>query len=379
MQRAKDFFKKEPVFVIAFLCAVLSMFLVPPSADYIGYIDFRVLELLFCLMAVVAGLQQCGLFTVLAQRLLTGRKQLRLLYLALVLLPFFCSMLITNDVAFITFVPFAVMVLKMASLEGSVCMTVTLLTIAANLGSMFTPIGNPQNLYLYSVSGMSALSFVKVMGPLSLVSLLLLIGGCLLQKNESMQIEQIRRKTKKNKTAENLILLFLFCVSLATVLRVLSWPVLLGITLLICLFLFGSGKEEFLPLRVDYSLLLTFVAFFVFIGNMGRIPIVKELLIKVLEGHELILGFAASQVISNVPAAILLSGFTTDYPMLLRGVNIGGLGTLIASLASLISYKFYVQESEKNETAGTKGQYFRYFTVWNIVFAIVLLAVNVIV
>ena len=194
-----------------------------------------------------------------------------------------------------------------------------------------------------------------------------------------MQIEQIRRKTKKNKTAENLILLFLFCVSLATVLRVLSWPVLLGITLLICLFLFGSGKEEFLPLRVDYSLLLTFVAFFVFIGNMGRIPIVKELLIKVLEGHELILGFAASQVISNVPAAILLSGFTTDYPMLLRGVNIGGLGTLIASLASLISYKFYVQESEKNETAGTKGQYFRYFTVWNIVFAIVLLAVTVVV
>ena len=199
-----------------------------------------------------------------------------------------------------------------------------------------------QNLYLYSVSGMSALSFVKVMGPLSLVSLLLLIGSCLVQKNESMQIEQIRRKTPKNKTAENLILLFLFCVSLATVLRVLSWPVLLGITLLICLFLFGSGKEEFLPLRVDYSLLLTFVAFFVFIGNMGRIPIVKELLIKVLEGHELILGFAASQVISNVPAAILLSGFTTDYPMLLRGVNIGGLGTLIASLASLISYKFYV-------------------------------------
>ena len=244
---------------------------------------------------------------------------------------------------------------------------------------MATPVGNPQNLYLYSVSGMSALSFVKVMGPLSLVSLLLLIGGCLLQKNESMQIEQIRRKTKKNKTAENLILLFLFCVSLATVLRVLSWPVLLGITLLICLFLFGSGKEEFLPLRVDYSLLLTFVAFFVFIGNMGRIPIVKELLIKVLEGHELILGFAASQVISNVPAAILLSGFTTDYPMLLRGVNIGGLGTLIASLASLISYKFYVQESEKNETAGTKGQYFRYFTVWNIVFAIVLLAVTVVV
>ena len=299
--------------------------------------------------------------------------------LVLVGLCFFCSMWITNDVALLTFVPFTILVLRMAKLDQRMIPVITMETIAANLGSMATPVGNPQNLYLYSVSGMSALSFVKVMGPLSLVSLLLLIGGCLIQKNENMQIEQIRRKTQKNKTAENLILLFLFCVSLATVLRVLPWPVLLGITLLICLFLFGSGKEEFLPLKVDYSLLLTFVAFFVFIGNMGRIPMVKKLLITILEGHELILGFASSQVISNVPAAILLSGFTTEYPALLQGVNIGGLGTLIASLASLISYKFYVQESEKNETAGTKGQYFRYFTVWNVIFAIVLLAVTAVV
>lgn len=379
MKRVIVYLKRETVLCIAVFLAVISMFFVRPDRAYAGYIDTRVLALLFCLMTIMEGFKKTGLFEQMANTLLKKVHTFRQLMLVLVGLCFFCSMWITNDVALLTFVPFTILVLRMAKLDQRMIPVITMETIAANLGSMATPVGNPQNLYLYSVSGMSALSFVKVMGPLSLVSLLLLIGGCLLQKNESMQIEQIRRKTKKNKTAENLILLFLFCVSLATVLRVLSWPVLLGITLLICLFLFGSGKEEFLPLRVDYSLLPTFVTFFVFIGNMGRIPIVKELLIKVLEGHELILGFAASQVISNVPAAILLSGFTTDYPMLLRGVNIGGLGTLIASMASLISYKFYVQESEKNETAGTKGQYFRYFTVWNIVFAIVLLAVTVVV
>ena len=382
MKRVIVYLKRETVLCIAVFLAVISMFFVRPDRAYAGYIDTRVLALLFCLMTIMEGFKKTGLFEQMANTLLKKVHTFRQLMLVLVGLCFFCSMWITNDVALLTFVPFTILVLRMAKLDQRMIPVITMETIAANLGSMATPVGNPQNLYLYSVSGMSALSFVKVMGPLSLVSLLLLIGGCLLQKNESMQIEQIRRKTKKNKTAENLILLFLFCVSLATVLRVLSWPVLLGITLLICLFLFGSGKEEFLPLRVDYSLLLTFVTFFVIadahIYDL-HIPIVKELLIKVLEGHEFILGFAASQVISNVPAAILLSGFTTDYPMLLRGVNIGGLGTLIASMASLISYKFYVQESEKNETAGTKGQYFRYFTVWNIVFAIVLLAVTVVV
>ena len=246
---------------VAVFLAVISMFFVKPDRAYAGYIDTRVLALLFCLMTIMEGFKKTGLFEQMANTLLKKVHTFRQLMLVLVGLCFFCSMWITNDVALLTFVPFTILVLRMAKLDQRMIPVITMETIAANLGSMATPVGNPQNLYLYSVSGMSALSFVKVMGPLSLVSLLLLIGGCLIQKNENMQIEQIRRKTQKNKTAENLILLFLFCVSLATVLRVLPWPVLLGITLLICLILFGSGKEEFLPLKVDYSLLLTFVAF----------------------------------------------------------------------------------------------------------------------
>ena len=375
MKRVIAYFKRETVLCAAVFLAVISMFIVKPDRAYVGYIDVRVLALLFCLMTIMEGFKKTGLFEWLASALLKKVHTFRQLMLALVGLCFFCSMWITNDVALLTFVPFTILVLRMSKLDRRMISVITMETIAANLGSMATPVGNPQNLYLYSVSGMTAFFFVKVMGPLSLISLFLLVGGCLVQKNENMQIEQVRSKAPTDKTAENLILLFLFGVSLATVLRILSWPVLLGITLLICLFLFGSGKEEFLPRKVDYSLLLTFVAFFVFIGNMGRIPIVKELLIKILDGHELIVGFVSSQIISNVPAAILLSGFTTDYAALLQGVNIGGLGTLIASLASLISYKFYVQECEANVHAGSKGQYLRYFTVWNVVFAIVLLLV----
>ena len=179
MQRAKDFFKKEPVFVIAFLCAVLSMFLVPTSADYIGYIDFRVLELLFCLMAAVAGMQQEGVFLVLAQKILAGKKSLRLLTLTLVMLPFFSSMLITNDVALITFVPFAVLVLELTGQTKHLAWVVTLQTIAANIGSMLTPVGNPQNLYLSSFYQLAAGDFFAVTIPIVLLSFVMLALCCI--------------------------------------------------------------------------------------------------------------------------------------------------------------------------------------------------------
>mgnify|MGYP002610858455 CR=1 FL=1 len=370
MKRVIVYLKRETVLCIAVFLAVISMFFVRPDRAYAEYIDTRVLALLFCLMTIMEGFKKTGLFEQMANTLLKKVHTFRQLMLVLVGLCFFCSMWITNDVALLTFVPFTILVLRMAKLDQRMIPVITMETIAANLGSMATPVGNPQNLYLYSVSGMSALSFVKVMGPLSLVSLLLLIGGCLLQKNESMQIEQIRRKTKKNKTAENLILLFLFCVSLATVLRVLSWPVLLGITLLICLFLFGSGKEEFLPLRVDYSLLLTFVAFFIFIGNAGRISAFSLWLNQIIEGREVIVAVLASQIISNVPTALLLSGFTNKISLLIIGTNLGGLGTLIASMASLISYRQIAQEETER-----KGKYFLIFTISNVIFLLILLGV----
>lgn len=378
MKRIVTYLKREMVLCAAAFLALLSMFFVKPDRGYVDYLDARVLALLFCLMTVMEGFKKTGLFEQMANRLLKKVKTFRQLMIVLVGLCFFSSMWITNDVALLTFVPFTILVLRMAQMERRMIAVVTMETIAANLGSMATPVGNPQNLYLYSVSGMSLGEFIKVMGPLSVLSLFLILMGCLLQKNQELQITVVPQGKKEPKIEENLLLCALFVVSLLAVLRILSWQMLLGITILACLLLYATGKEEFLPGKVDYGLLFTFVAFFIFIGNMGRIGWVKELLEKALGGNELLLGFADSQVISNVPAAILLSGFTKNYAALLQGVNIGGLGTLIASLASLISYKFYAEESEKNKNVGTKGKYFWYFTGWNLVFAAVLLAAAVI-
>lgn len=378
MKRIVTYLKREMVLCAAAFLALLSMFFVKPDRGYVDYLDARVLALLFCLMTVMEGFKKTGLFEQMANRLLKKVKTFRQLMIVLVGLCFFSSMWITNDVALLTFVPFTILVLRMAQMERRMIAVVTMETIAANLGSMATPVGNPQNLYLYSVSGMSLGEFIKVMGPLSVLSLFLILMGCLLQKNQELQITVVSQGKKEPKIEENLLLCALFVVSLLAVLRILSWQMLLGITILACLLLYATGKEEFLPGKVDYGLLFTFVAFFIFIGNMGRIGWVKELLEKALGGNELLLGFAGSQVISNVPAAILLSGFTKNYAALLQGVNIGGLGTQIASLASLISYKFYAEESEKNKNVGTKGKYFWYFTGWNLVFAAVLLAAAVI-
>ena len=378
MKKIIEYLKRETVLCVATFLALVSMFFVKPDRGYADYLDARVLALLFCLMTVMEGFKKTGLFEQMANSLLKKVKTFRQLMIVLVGLCFFSSMWITNDVALLTFVPFTILVLRMAQMEQQMIAVVTMETIAANLGSMATPVGNPQNLYLYSVSGMSLGEFIKVMGPLSVLSLMMILAGCLAKKNEKLQIQMVPQIKKEKKTGENLLLLGLFLVSLLSVLRILSWPALLGITLLACVLLYATGKEEFLPGKVDYGLLLTFVAFFMFIGNMGRIDWVKEVLEKVLAGNELFLGFAGSQVISNVPAAILLSGFTKNYAALLQGVNIGGLGTMIASLASLISYKLYAEESEKNKNVGTKGKYFWYFTGWNLIFAAVLLTAAVI-
>ena len=369
--------KKEIVLCVAALLAVLSMFFIPPDAKYGGYLDYRVMALLFCLMTIMQGFQRTGLFAALGNRLLKMVSTTRQLTLVLVLLCFFTSMWITNDVALLTFVPFTILILKMGGLKKHLIPILCLQTIAANLGSMLTPVGNPQNLYLYSISNMSLLQFLKIMAPLSGISLVVIVILCLIQKQEAVEIRQDwqigqnrKEQSGRNTGLENGILAVLFVCSLLSVFRILPWQILLVLTLLVCVGISLLCKEVYLPLRADFGLMLTFVAFFVFIGNMGRMEAVRELLVKVLQGRELLLSFTCSQVISNVPAAILLSGFTDQYEALLQGVNIGGLGTLIASLASLISYKFFAAEATEK---GEKGRYLLIFTAWNVLLAAILL------
>lgn len=365
MKSLLTFIKKEAVLCAAGLLAVISAFIVPPSVAYLKYIDYRVLALLFGLMLVVAGFQSIGFFRYLGDRLLAKASCTRHLCLLLVFLCFFSSMLITNDVALLTFVPFAVMLFAMAGEAKLLIPVVVLQTIAANLGSMLTPIGNPQNLYLYSTYAFSPVDFVLHMLPLSALSAGLLLLCSILLPNRPLAAPagQNSSPAVKIPAAGKLIaytLLFLVC--LLCVFRLISWPVMLGI--LVCAVFFLDKK---LFRSVDYFLLLTFVCFFLFIGNMQRIPAISDLLRSLITGRELLLGALFSQCISNVPAAILLSGFTDQALPLLYGVNVGGLGTLIASLASVISYRLY--SGSRN---ARKGAYLKVFTLYNVLFLVVL-------
>ena len=375
VRKIVNFAKKETVLFAAVLLAFGSMACVPPDMQYLSYIDYRVLALLFCLMTVMEGFKSTGFFAAVAGKLLEKVKTFRQLYLVLVFLCFFTSMWITNDVALLTFVPFTVLVLRMTGLEQEMIPVIVLQTIAANLGSMTTPVGNPQNLYLYSISGMGIGAFLQIMGPLTLISAGLIFLICLIHKDFPIRQGMLGKEiVGVRKAGENQVLAVLFFISLLSVFRILSWQLLLLIVLASCIGIKAFCKEKYLPLEADFGLLLTFAAFFIFIGNMGRICAVREVLSQVLNGRELLISFLCSQMISNVPAAILLSGFTQEYRGLLQGVNIGGLGTLIASLASLISYKFFAAESEQTPAAGTRGRYMLTFTIWNVGMALVLLA-----
>ena len=362
MERIKVFIKKEAVLCIAAVLAAVSMLFVPPDGEYPGYIDFRTLCLLFSLMAVVAGFRDAGTFSALSHTLLQKVKSARGVVLCLTLVCFFSAMLITNDVALLTFVPLSVLLLNSAGLSKLTVLTVTLQTVAANLGSMLTPIGNPQNLYIYSLSGMGMGEFILTLLPYAAFSLLLLVLCCLFVKKEAAAPQGTEEPARKTRT--ELVCTVLFLVSLFSVLRVMEAWIAALITALV---LFFYNRK--LLKRVDYCLLLTFVCFFVFIGNMGRIGPIRDFLSTFITGREMLTGALLSQIISNVPAAVLLSAFSENWKPLLIGVNVGGLGTLIASLASLISYKLYCA----SENARPK-HFMLVFTLYNVIFFILLTA-----
>lgn len=421
IQNFISFLKKDAVLTAAWLLAILSMFLIPPSARYLGYLDLHTLILLFGLMAATTGLQSIGFFRRLGESLLLRIHSLRQLERLLILLCFFSSMLITNDVALITFVPFALELLGMAGRKDRIIPVVVCQTLAANLGSMTTPVGNPQNLYLYSHFGLSLSTFIRIIGPFSLLSLVLLLLLTLFTPNEAVSLhsanetaDEASKETSKDasgetfedasgetfedasgKTSENvsdearlpkdkkakigspssqeagghrrLLVCYLgmFLLCLGTVAGILPLPILLVLILVI-----GFLANPQIFRQVDYSLIVTFIGFFIFIGNLKQLPAVSSLLSRLLTGHEVIVSVLASQVISNVPAAILLSGFTDKGTLLLIGTNLGGLGTLIASMASLISYK-----SIARSCPDQKGAYFRWFTVANVGFLVVMMGI----
>ena len=354
MKRIIYYFKKDIVLTVSWVLAAASAFLVRPDKGYVGYIDWRSLGILWSLMIITKGYMNNGIFEKIGHALLVRTRKMWQLVSVLVALCFFSSMLISNDVSLITFVPFAIMMLKQCDRQELMIPVVVLQTIAANLGSMLTPIGNPQNLYLYGLAGVGAGQFIMWLLPYTIVSATLLIISIMLLKNKNADVSMKDTDDNSGQKAvpvNVLLYTILFIIALLVVARVLPWYVLTVLVLL----------------KADYALLLTFVGFFIFTGNMGRIEPVALFLSGIADGREIGVGIITSQCISNVPAALLLSGFTHNIKNLALGVNIGGLGTLIASMASLISYKQYV-----NEVPDGKGKYFVTFTVYNVIFLIVL-------
>ena len=361
--KLKQFLQQETVLTAAAVLAVVSAFFVPPDVQYIGYIDLRTLAILFSLMTVMAGLRRQGFFDGLGRTLLSRTHSTFQLTMVLVGLCFFGSMFITNDVSLLTFVPFTFVVLnrlgadvRRALLIPVVCMQ----TIAANLGSMLTPIGNPQNLYLYTKYEIPNMEFMRIMAPPFVLSITLLTLCCIVfTKQEALAIADEPLHLNKRRTA---IYLVLFTLSIVMVFRII--PYWIGLIVIFAALLILDPKALKM---VDYPLLFTFVFFFVFAGNMARIDAIRTFFCALLEKNTLVFSVISCQFISNVPSAILLSQFTENYPDLLVGVNIGGVGTLIASLASLITFREYVKNNP-----GRSGYYIKQFSLFNFSFLIVL-------
>ncbi|MBE6619816.1 MAG: citrate transporter [Ruminococcaceae bacterium] len=354
--------RKNAVLCIAMVAALVTSVIVPPDAAYLSYLDLKTLSCLFCTLAVVCALKNIRFFTILAHRIVKATGNLRTAVLSLVMITFFGSMLIANDMALLTFLPLGFFVLSCTGQQKHMAFTFIMQNIAANLGGMLTPFGNPQNLYLYSHFNIPNSEFVTIMAPPFLLATVMIVAACLLFVPK-VSVEVSEREEQPLPRGRTALYLALFVLSIAIVFRTI--PYIVGLVAIPAVLLFADRKAL---KQVDYPLLLTFVCFFIFSGNMARIDVVRDFFSALLDRSVLVFSTLSCQVISNVPSAILLSQFTDNYRELLLGVNIGGAGTLIASLASLITFREYVSHNP-----GKAGSYIARFSAFNFTFLIVLL------
>ena len=363
LKKLAGFVRANTVMMVALVAAAVTSVIVPVDAAYLGYFDLKTLACLFSVLAVVCALKNIQFFYILAKKIVQCFRNARLSVLALVYITFIGSMLIANDMALLTFLPLGYFVLSTTGKEKYMAFTFIMQNIAANLGGMLTPFGNPQNLYLYSKFNIPNLEFMSIMLAPFLISIGLISVCCLIfVKPEPLMVED---ETVKLPVKRTVLYLGLFVLSIAIVFH--GIPYWIGLVVIPAVLFFADRKALKM---VDYPLLLTFVFFFIFAGNMARIDVVRSLLSSLLEKNTLLFSVLSCQVISNVPSAILLSQFTENYADLLVGVNIGGAGTLIASLASLITFTEYTKHNPDKT-----GYYVKMFSVFNFGFLFILTAV----
>lgn len=355
--------KNNIVLIIAAIAAGVTCIFVPVDGEYLGYFDFRTLSCLFCTLAVVAALKNIKFFVWTADIIVRKFKSVRNVVIALVFVTYFGSMIMANDMALVTFLPLGYFALESCGRKRHMAFTFVMQNVAANLGGMLTPFGNPQNLYLYSYFNIPAGNFFAIMAIPFAVAFLLILTVCLFVKKDPAEVlTGVQASPSGWRTA---VYFVLFALSVMIVFRVFPYYYGLGAVVLALLFL---DRKAFL--KVDYGLLLTFCAFFIFSGNMARIDAVKEAFGYLMSKDTLLFGTLSCQIISNVPSAVLLSKFTTDYAALLIAVNIGGLGTPIASLASLITLANYKKHGDNVK------KYIGIFLLVNFSFLAILLGVS---
>ena len=358
VKRILQYFRRETVLSAALICALLSFLLPPPSVIHLQGIDTTTLLMLFSLMTIVAGFRRMGALDAVSRKL--TRRVTTLRGLSAGALCFVLSMLVTNDVALLTLVPLTLLLFR-AGGQKSTIWTVVLETVAANLGSMVTPIGNPQNLYLYTSGRLTALDFLTLLAPYAAVALALLLALCLLLPKERVAVDTSARAP----LARKMLTLYgaLSALALLAIAKVLpAWALAAAV------FLGTLALDRGTIRQVDYTLLATFVCFFVFVASVKACVPVRAWLEAMMARSPMAVALLTSQVISNVPACVLLSPFTQDAKALALGVDLGGLGTLIASLASLISFRLYGAGE-----GAQKGRYFAVFTGVNVLFLAVML------
>lgn len=362
MNKIKEFAKKEPILLISGLLSIISCFFTRPDKAYLYYINYRTIIILFCLMAVTCGLKKSGSFDLASRHIINSTSNIRKIAQLLTIFSFILSMFVTNDVSLITLVPLTLVVFSGLS-EDILILTLVEETIAANLGSMLTPFGNPQNLYLSSYFNIGFMDFLKLMAPYTILSLLILMLQTMLIPADTSDFLDDIAETKIDKKSL-LIYCLLFWVSILSIIRILNYWILF-----IIVFFFILIYDRKIFKDVNYSLLITFVFFFVLIGNLGRIAPIRSFLEKMILGRESLTAVLASQIMSNVPAAILLSGFTDKGESLVIGSNLGGLGSLIASMASVITFQFYIKKKNSKSL-----KFLLIFTIFNILDLLILLA-----
>lgn len=366
-----QFFKTNFIFSIVVIMAIVSMLFVPPDAKYLDYFEWNTIATIFLILLVVAGLMNINFFEIVARWIVKKFKNSRSIIMCMIFLTYVSAIFNANDMSLLTLLPLTYIVLKYTNNLKYCAFTFIMQNIASNLGGMIVPIGNPQNLYIYSYYGISFFEFIKIMALPTLLALVMIIAVCMFVKKEPIEFKDDYKKTINKKSLY--VLLAMFVVVLLSIFRLVPWWVAL---IIVTLAMVLVDRKAFLG--VDYTIPLTFVLFFIFSGNMSRIPAITDFLTSIIDKHTFITAYISCQVISNVPTSILLSKFTNNYPALLISVNVASLGIIFSSLSGIISLKEYIKVSNKENFPKKRGAwwYILLDTIFNVVGAIILVPLS---